>query len=104
LSKMSQVLPPALAKARKFRSSSLWQKVRAMFLRNNPLCADPFSNHFKEGGAVGGNQVHHIKGLSVRYDLRVTESNLATVCTRCHSKVEVLERQNRQTAYLFKKS
>lgn len=103
LKKMSVVLPANLQRARKYRSSGNWQKVRAQKLRNDPLCADPFGTHQKEGGDVGASQVHHILGLATHYHLRALLSNLASICTRCHSKIEIMERQHKQTAYLFKK-
>lgn len=96
------VLPAALQRARKYRSSGNWQKVREIKLKIDPLCFDPFGYHKKEGGDVGAAQVHHIKGLATHYHMRAFRANLASICTRCHAVVEKMERQNKQTSYLFK--
>jgi len=99
---MSQLLPANLKRARKYRSSGNWQAVRALKLKTDPLCADPFGNHKKEGGDVGAVQVHHIEGLATHFHLRAALINLASICTKCHSKIEIMERQHKNTAYLFK--
>lgn len=101
---MSEVLPANLKRARKFRSSGLWQKVRNSYIRNNPLCADVFGIHTKEGGPVGATEVHHIKPLSTHFFLKAYPNNLASLCHKCHDLIEKMERQHKQTTYLFKKS
>jgi len=94
---------PALNKAKQIRSSGRWQKVRAEFLKANPLCFDPFDAHVTERVVVPAQQVHHIQGLIVRPDLAFYPDNLAGLCTGCHAKLEAMERANKRTAYLFVK-
>lgn len=102
LNKMSRVMPANLKRARKYRSSGNWQTVRAMHMRNEPLCYDPFGYHKKEGGDMLADQVHHIQGLATHYHLRALESNLASICTRCHSVIEQMERHHKSTTHLFR--
>ena len=103
LSKMSEVLPANLKRARKYRSSGLWQKVRNGYIRNNPLCEDIFGVHEREGGPVGAKEVNHIEMLSSHFHLKAVESNLSALCTACHHKVSMMERKGKQTKYLFKR-
>ena len=79
---------PALAEARRIRSSARWRKVRLLVLSDSPLCADPFRDHDKRGTTETAKQVHHIQGLASRPDLAFTWSNLMPVCTRCHARLE----------------
>jgi 5-methylcytosine-specific restriction protein A len=59
-----------------------WRKLRAMFLRRHPLCADPFGRH--GGRPVVATEVDHIQPLSRggghEWD------NLQALCRSCHSK------------------
>ncbi len=102
LNKIGAVMPATLARARKYRSSSNWQTVRALKLADTPLCQDPFKDHSDIGTSVPGTQVHHIRGLATHFSLRAYEPNLASICTSCHSKIESMERQNKPTHYLFR--
>jgi len=83
---------PALARAARLRSSTRWQRVRLQKLARDPLCEDPFGDHQREGETQPGQQVHHVEGVATRPDLAFTLSNLQTVCTRCHARLEALER------------
>jgi len=57
-----------------------WQRVRARCLRHNPLCHD-----CSESGRVTiAKEVHHVKKIKDRPDLRLDERNLMTLCKRCH--------------------
>lgn len=104
MSKIPQVMNPSQNRARKYRSSSNWQTIRALQLRNEPLCFDPFGRHKSEGGAQPAVQVHHIRGVVSHYDLRAEETNLASICTGCHAKVESMERAGKATHYLFRRA
>ena len=59
-----------------------WRKLRAMFLRRHPLCADPFEIH--GGRPVVATEVDHIQPLS-RGGGHEWE-NLQALCKSCHSK------------------
>ena len=58
-----------------------WRKLRSMYLRRHPLCADPFGVH---EGPVVATEVDHIQPLSRGgghgWD------NLQALCKSCHSK------------------
>jgi 5-methylcytosine-specific restriction endonuclease McrA len=58
------------------------RKLRAMFLRRHPLCADPFEMH--GGRPVVATEVDHIQPLS-RGGGHEWE-NLQALCKSCHSK------------------
>lgn len=103
LNKISRVMPANLQRARKYRSSGNWQKVRGMKLREDPLCCDPWAWHKEEGGDVLASQVHHVKELSKFFDIRAYGPNLRSICVRCHDAVSKIERQNKDTTWLFKK-
>lgn len=92
---------PALAAAARFRSSARWQKFRLWFSRKYPLCCDPLSEH--RGFPVPTQQVHHVIGLAIRPDLGLDEANCRPLCTRCHWRVERMERAGQATQHLFAK-
>lgn len=102
LNKIGAVLPANLAKAKKYRSSGNWQKVVSMQKKEFPLCCDPFKDHKKDGRMIPMDQVHHIRELAKFFHLRAYKKNLRSICTGCHSKISVLERQNRPTYHFFK--
>ncbi len=83
---------PALAWAKRLRSSQRWQDVRRLVLQKHPLCADPFGHHAEDGEVILATEVDHVLGLSDRPDLAFTESNLAPLCTACHAKKSGMER------------
>lgn len=102
LSKMGEVVPFKQKRARKFRSSSQWQKVVAIQKQGFPMCCDPFNDHKDAGTAEPMGQVHHVKELVKAWHLRAYLPNLRSICTACHAKVSILERQGKPTEYLFK--
>ena len=58
-----------------------WQRLRRMFLRANPLCAE-CANH---GTTTAATDVHH---MVARRDGGSDEwSNLQALCHSCHSKI-----------------
>jgi hypothetical protein len=102
VNKIETIAPAHLARSKKYRSSSNWQKVRAIHLKEYPLCFDPHGDHAKDNRSVPAKQVHHILGLETHFHLRAYPKNLASLCTGCHSKIENLERSGKKTAYLFR--
>jgi hypothetical protein len=79
---------PALARAAAIRNSPRWRAVRKWQLAREPLCFDPFSDHERRGTTETARQVHHIKGLATHPELAFHSSNLMSVCTGCHAKLE----------------
>ena len=61
-----------------------WQKVRAAKLAEEPLCRVCLS----QGRVTEANEVHHKQPISKRPDLRLTQSNLVSLCQSCHSITE----------------
>jgi 5-methylcytosine-specific restriction protein A len=61
-----------------------WRKLRKMFLRSHPLCADPFGVHAERGELVAATEVDHIvsraRGGTDAWD------NLQALCKPCHSR------------------
>lgn len=101
MSKIPQVMAPGQNRARKFRSSSAWSKVRNMYIRDNPLCENIFGDHMT--GSVPAKEVNHIRGLVSNYELRADWDNLSALCVKCHHKISWLERQKKPVSYLFKR-
>jgi len=92
---------PNLALAARIRSGTAWQQARRVFIAQHPLCCDPFTVHQITGPRLS-QHVHHIAPLIERPELACVESNLAALCTACHSHVESLVRKGKPTAYLFR--
>jgi len=57
-----------------------WQKIRKMFLAENPLCHDCL----ERGEVKAAEEVHHIKPLAEGGTHEF--SNLMSLCKECHSK------------------
>ena len=90
-----------LAQAQKIRNSGRWQHVRAMALRRNPLCFDPFGFHKADKTIVPADQVHHIKPLALFLEWAYVLENLASVCFACHGKIDGLERRGLDATKYF---
>ncbi len=83
---------PVLSLAAKIRSSPQWQRVRRYKLGINPICEDPHGEHAGRNETVTAKQVHHIQGLATHPELAYVLTNLQSVCTRCHARLEAMER------------
>lgn len=90
---------PRLAEAARIRSSARWQRFREWFKARHPLCCDPFGVHGELSVQVA--QVHHVEPLAERPDLACDEGNCRPLCTRCHARVERIERNGDSTRALF---
>jgi len=77
-------------------SSQRWQSVRKRYLSRHPLCADPFRIHEQVGQSVPASQVHHRTPVREAFDLVYDASNLMSLCTECHSKIEQRDRAKRR--------
>jgi 5-methylcytosine-specific restriction endonuclease McrA len=58
-----------------------------MFKNANPMCADPFGVHAKDGIAVPGTEVDHI--IARAAGGTDAWENLQNLCTSCHSRKTV---------------
>ena len=64
----------------KFRSSSIWKHKRVEILkRDHKQC--------KICGCGTGLQVHHVVSLDINSKLKLENSNLITLCSKCHTDV-----------------
>ena len=68
-----------------------WQKVRAAKLAEEPLCRTCMA----QGRVTEATEVHHEQPISERRDLRLTPSNLISLCHPCHSGIEARGRGQR---------
>lgn len=59
---------------------STWEKFRARFLAEHPLCADCTA----AGRTHDANEVHHIVPITDRPDLRLVQQNCMALCKPCH--------------------
>lgn len=59
-----------------------WRRLRLLFLRRHPLCADPFHEHGKR--VVAATDVDHI--VAKRHGGTDAWSNLQPLCHSCHSR------------------
>jgi 5-methylcytosine-specific restriction protein A len=83
---------PALALAKKIRSSARWRRVRLLVLKRDPLCVDPFGTHALDGIDVLTTEVDHIVQLTARPDLAFEMTNLQGLCSTCHNRKSAIER------------
>lgn len=88
---------PLLAQAAGFRDSTAWQKLRALVRETFPACCDPLGRGCAEPMAIG----HHIEPLVERFDLRLTFTNVAPLCTSCNGAIEAMVRHGKPTRHLF---
>lgn len=88
LTKLARNNDPELSEAMRIRSSYKWKRVRLLKLSNDSICEDPYKDHANKQTIESARQVHHIKGLRKHPDLAFVWSNLMSVCTRCHARLE----------------
>ena len=88
---------PVLGEAARIRGGARWAKVRRLKLSADPLCEDPHGEHARRNTTESAKQVHHIEGLATRPDLAYHWSNLMSVCTGCHARIEAGVRKGIQT-------
>lgn len=67
-----------------------WRRLRKMFLAANPVCADPFGIHARNGEVVPATDVDHI--VPKRCGGTDEWSNLQALCHACHSRKTSTER------------
>lgn len=70
--------------ARDFYHSLAWEKAREQVLiRDHYLC----QHCLKEKRITPADMVHHIKPLKDYWDLRLTLTNLISLCHACHNRI-----------------
>lgn len=68
---------------KKFYKSGAWKRKRKQVLeRDNWEC----QKCKERGGYSKATTVHHIKHLTDRPDLALTDSNLVSLCSACHNE------------------
>ena len=88
---------PVLRAAARIRNSGRWKAFRKWFWRRHPECCNPFGSH----GLVVAKQIHHIVPLAVDGSLAFAETNCAPLCTRCHGRIDAMERRGEGAVDLF---
>jgi 5-methylcytosine-specific restriction endonuclease McrA len=70
----------------KFYNSAAWRNFRKQFLaqRENLLCV--------QCRKAFASTLHHIKPLKTHWELRLDELNISPLCSPCHSRHELTER------------
>lgn len=58
-----------------------WQKFRANYLSDHPLCMDCNA----EGIATAATEVHHRQKIKDRPDLKTEPENCMALCRKCHA-------------------
>ena len=59
-----------------------WERLRKMFLRKNPTCAECD----RRGVVQAAEEIHHKIPIAERPDLRLNWYNLEALCKPCHSR------------------
>jgi len=88
---------PALAEAKRIRSTARWTRIAAQEKRQWPVCCDPFKRSCRRVTAV----INHIVPLRVDPSLAYVESNHAPLCSACDAAIGRMERADENTAPLF---
>lgn len=84
---------PALAYAKRVRSSQAWRDLRAVVLSKQPLCADPYGTHAQQGRVEVATQVDHVVPIHEAPARAMDEGNLRGLCSACHGRKTGSERR-----------
>jgi 5-methylcytosine-specific restriction endonuclease McrA len=82
----------AQAQIAPLRSSKVWQRLRYLILRRQPLCSDPFGFHAEDKATVPAAEVHHIRPAVKDQEAFFDTTNLTALCSGCHGKISAMER------------
>lgn len=74
-----------------FYQTARWRRVRAAFLRANPLCVDIFRDH--RGGPVPATIADHIVARRDDPGLELDAANLRALCVHCHNRLSAYQRR-----------
>jgi 5-methylcytosine-specific restriction endonuclease McrA len=78
--------------SKKFYDSQAWRKVRKMKLAEQPQCEQCLADGF----TVLASAVHHDKSIEEFPELALTLSNLVSICSTCHSRIEAQRRRGKK--------
>jgi 5-methylcytosine-specific restriction protein A len=84
-------------KHQKFYKSNDWQRARLHILNDQPLCIVCLASGYTTPATV----VDHIQPLRLNWSLRLTYSNLQSLCDVCHNKKS---RQEQHQYYLHERN
>lgn len=73
-----------------FYRSKEWLLLRSVKLNNNPLCEVCLKNN----KVKSAQDIHHIKDIKDRPDLRLDYSNLQSLCYECHNNITITNQFN----------
>lgn len=82
--------PPRYNRRAKSPYNYRWQKVRASFLKENPLCAE----HLLDGDTVAAVLVDHIVPHKGNQVLFWDRDNWQSLCKECHDRKTAKENDN----------
>lgn len=85
------------------RGSNRWKRLRSIIRNRDPLCRDPFNAHRDTGIIKITKQIHHIVPAADDPELFFDENNLAGVCTKCHGRIDAMEKKGMDATHLFQK-
>lgn len=84
-------------------ASARWRRLRALILRDRPLCEDPLGEHRRRHRIPPpATDVHHRRPRSEAPELALDPGNLMALCRRCHNLLEprgAADRASRSSAY-----
>ena len=73
----------------KILHTTAWRNVRAMKLRQDPLCQECKA----AGRSVIARHVHHIRSRATAPELALRMDNLKSVCIPCHARLDAEARR-----------
>jgi 5-methylcytosine-specific restriction protein A len=73
-----------------FYASTRWRRLRAVFLRSHPLCAECQ----RKGLLTAAAHVHHKEERKDRPELALDWANLEALCQPCHGRMRSADRQD----------
>ena len=76
-----------------FYNSKQWRKKSELYKLKNPICEKCNS----KGIVRKADITDHVQELKDRWDLRLDESNLQSLCNSCHNAKTWREKKNRQS-------
>lgn len=75
--------------------SARWRVLAAHTRRIMPVCCDPLGMH--RGVSLPSTSTHHIIPIHRAPELAYDPANLATLCERCHNKIDAMEEAGTDT-------
>lgn len=76
----------------KFHASRQWKNIRTAYKETEPICERCIYLDQLTADSCRNTSVHHIEMVARNWQLRKSECNFITVCSRCHAHFSALER------------